>query len=67
MKHTVKTYNALGETLYEENFKTADEAYNKYVEFVKILKCRLEKGEEITIARYNDGYVMHIQTIVGTH
>lgn len=65
MKHAVRTFNKAGKCLYEKEFRTAEAAYEEYVNDIRILKSRLEKGEEITIARFNEGYVMTIETIKG--
>lgn len=67
MKHAVRTFNNAGKCLYEAHFSTAEKAYEEYQENIRILKKCLPRGEEITIARFNDGYVMTLETIKGTH
>lgn len=66
MKHIVRTFNENWKVLYEEAFHTAERAYEEYVHNIAILRNRLPKGETISIARYNDGYLMTMETIVGT-
>lgn len=65
MTHAVKTFNKSGKCLYEANFKTAEAAYEEYVNDLRLLKKFAKKGEETTIVRLNDGYVMAIETIAG--
>ena len=69
MKHIVATFdkNNNNKCLCKEDFPTAEMAYEFYKDSIRVLKARLEKGEEITVARFNEGYLMTMETIVGTH
>lgn len=67
MKHIVATFDKNKKCLYREDFPTAEMAYEAYTDYIRVLRARLEKGEEVTVVRFNDGYVMTMETIVGTH
>lgn len=67
MKHIVATFDKNNKCLYKEGFPTAEMAYKEYVDNIRVLKAHLEKGQEVTVARFNDGYVMTMETVVGTH
>ena len=65
MKHAVRTFNRHGECLHEAHFQTAEAAYEEYVSDIRLLKKSLKKGDEITVARYNDGDLMTYETVKG--
>lgn len=67
MEHIVATFDKNKKCLCKEYFTAAEIAYEFYKDSIRILKARLEKGEEITVARFNEGYLMTMETIVGTH
>ena len=67
MKHAVKTFNKEGKLVYENFHKTVETAYEEYVKNIAIAKKYCRKGEEITIARFNDGQVMTFETVVGAN
>lgn len=68
MTHSVKIFDLRAKRqLGSEDFKTAERAYEEYVRTIKLIKSHLETGEEITVARYNDGMLMTFETIVGTN
>ena len=66
MKHSVKTIdNKTGKCLYEADFSTPEAACEEYQKDLRLLKSKIEKGEEISIVRLNDGYVMEFETVRG--
>lgn len=65
MKHAVRTYDRNGKCLYENHFRTAEAAYKEYTDNIRILKKFIKKGEEITIARFNEGDLMTFEVIKG--
>ena len=65
MKHEVLTINKNNEIVYRNSHKTAEKAYEEYVRNINLIKKGIEKGEEFTVVRMNDGYVMTMETIKG--
>ena len=65
MNHEVRTYNKAMECVYTNNHQTAESAYEEYTENIRIIKKHINKGEEITVVRLNDGAVVAIETIKG--
>lgn len=61
--HAVRTYTTEGKMLYEDFFSTAERAYEEYMKIINLLKRKLQKGESIMVARFNEGAVMTIETI----
>lgn len=65
MEHVVKTFNKAGKCLYESHHKSAGKAYEEYMYIIRILRRHVGENGEITVARFNDGYVMAVETISG--
>ena len=65
MKHSVRTYNKDYKCVYENFHRTAESAYEEYVENIRLIKKGIRKGEEFTVARVNDGRIMTLETIKG--
>ena len=65
MKHEVLTINKNNEIVYRNSHRTAEAAFEEYSRNINLLKKSLEKGEEFTVIRMNDGYVMTMETIKG--
>ena len=63
MKHSVRTYNRDYKVVYENHHRTAEAAYEEYVENIRIIKKHIQKGEKFTVARVNDGMIMTLETI----
>jgi selenophosphate synthetase-related protein len=65
MKHEVRTFNKNGKCVYVNCHRTADKAYEEYQNNIRLIKKYIQKGDEATVVRLNDGYVMAIETIKG--
>lgn len=65
MKHEVRTFNSKGDCLYTNHHRTAEAAYEEYVDNIRIIKKHIRKGEKIIVARYNDGDLMTFEKIEG--
>ena len=65
MKHCVKTFNKESKCVYENHHKTAETAYEEYIDNIRNIKKFIRKGEEFTVARFNDGMLMTMETIKG--
>ena len=67
MKDVVRVFSEnSGKMTYEEEFKTAERAYEEYKEIIRVLKKTLPSGKTDIVVRYSDGCVMAMETIVGT-
>ena len=67
MKDVVRVFNNnTGKMIYEEEFKTAERAYEEYKGMIRVLKKFLPSGKTDIVVRYSDGCVMAMETIVGT-
>ena len=65
MKHTVRIYNKENKMVYENIFGSAENAYEEYMENIRVIKKCIGKDEEYTVARYNDDVLMTAETIRG--
>ena len=65
MKHIVRTYNKDMKCVYENAHHTAESAYSEYCDNIRNIKKFIRKGEEFTVARFNDGDLMTMETIKG--
>ncbi len=67
MKEVVRVFSKnTGKMTYEEEFKTAERAYDEYKEIIRVLKKSLPSGKTDIVVRYSDEHVMAMETIVGT-
>lgn len=65
MKHIVRTYNKDYKCVYENHHRTAESAYEEYIENIRLIKKCIRKGEQFTVARVNNGEIMTLETIKG--
>ena len=63
MKHEVRTFNAAGKMMYTEAFATAEKAYKEYRAIIETVSKHFPKGYTMTVARYNDGTLMTLETV----
>lgn len=63
MKHEVRTFNAAGKCMWSEKFATAEKAYKEYRSIIKNVSTNFPKGYTMTVARYNDGVLMTLETV----
>lgn len=66
MEHIVRTYNLSGKHMYEGHFGSAEDAYEEYKTIIENARDNLPSGYGITVVRFNDGYVMAEETVIGT-
>lgn len=67
MNHTVKTFNENGKILYEESFKTAEQAFKAYTDIIDYHENKMPKelkGRKIIVARFADGRMMTMREVV---
>ena len=65
MKHIIRTYNKDHKCVYENYHQTAESAYEEYTNNIRNIKQFIKYGEEFTVARFNEGYLMTEETIKG--
>lgn len=63
--HTVEIFDENGCQLIYWEFETAEEAYEKFLEFSKVFENYLFKGRRVTLCRFKDGYIMSLRKFEG--
>ena len=62
MKHEVRVYTN-NKCTKREFFETAEKAYERYVEVIRVLRGSKEYGEEYLVVRFNEGDLMTLEEI----
>lgn len=65
MKHIVRTYNKDYKCVYENFHRTEETAYEEYIDNIRNIKKFIQKGEEFTVMRFNNGNIMTLEVIKG--
>ena len=66
MEHSVISFNCISKkVVYESLHRSAESAYEEYLENIRIVKRHIRKGEELAVARLWEGKIMAFEVIKG--